>query len=207
MGMKSNHQEAERIYEYRLWSWANTRIVCHLIPGLLLCLTLLFYSITINAKNEISFADWKLQCEEPKDVTEDSCILTQEVSRISDGLPIFKFTVYYSREKQKPVAILILPLGILLPQGVLLEIKKNKPIHLAIRRCSFGGCRTRITLEGKLLKILKSGNTLRVTYYEQKLKPITLELSLMGFTAGLKALMINVSKEVHKSGSVSRQKE
>ena len=104
------------------------------------------------------------------------------------GQRVLQLAVGYPAESETAVAVLTLPLGVSLPPGIGLRIDDGPEQRLEIERCEQAGCRAYFAVEGELLASLKRGLTTYVTFHVPPRKPVTLEVSLRGFTAGFNAL-------------------
>ena len=85
--------------------------------------------------------------------------------------------------------LILLPLGILLPAGVTMQIDGGAAIPLEVERCEREGCRIERILEPDLLNRLKAGT--KATVFFQAVDPqgkrqrLGVPISLLGFTAAL----------------------
>ena len=92
-----------------------------------------------------------------------------------------------------PGMLIILPLGIWLPPGVVLKVDGGEEIPVRIERCERRGCQVELLLEPKVLTILKSGREANVLFqiYDENGEPkvVGVPFSLLGFTAALDEIM------------------
>lgn len=88
----------------------------------------------------------------------------------------------------KPALIMTLPLGISLPEGVGVKVDNGKQIEVPVQRCQRNGCIAGLLLKDKLLAAMKAGREADVTFYDARRRPITVPVSLKGFTAGYSSL-------------------
>jgi invasion protein IalB len=85
--------------------------------------------------------------------------------------------------------LVVLPLGILLPAGVTLQIDGGAEVPLQVDRCERPGCRVEMLLEPDLLNRLKAGS--QATVFFEAIDPqgerqrLGVPISLLGFTAAL----------------------
>lgn len=96
--------------------------------------------------------------------------------------------VTYPAGKPDPVVILTLPLGILLPPGIALTIDGGKARRYQVDRCLTSGCKAAFVLDPELLVRFKAGIRADVTIQDGNRAPVTLPVSLVGFTAALRSL-------------------
>lgn len=90
--------------------------------------------------------------------------------------------------EKKPILMLTFPLGILLNQGVTLQIDSGKTQKHMFELCTAEGCHIGIPLNKSLLGKMKKGSTAKIKIYDAQLNPIKLPLSLKGFTMGYSTL-------------------
>jgi invasion protein IalB len=85
--------------------------------------------------------------------------------------------------------LIIVPLGVLLPAGVTLQIDSGAEMPLVVDRCERQGCRIEMLLEPELLTRLKSGTQAKVFFEafdpQGERRRLGIPLSLLGFTAAL----------------------
>ena len=85
--------------------------------------------------------------------------------------------------------LILLPLGILLPAGVTMQIDGGAELPHQVERCERQGCRIERVLEPDLLNRLKAGT--KATVFFQAVDPqgerqrLGVPISLLGFTAAL----------------------
>lgn len=139
-------------------------------------------------KNGQNFQDWGVRCEKPKNAPKETCFIFQNHVTKKDHKPVLRIAVGYIPSKDQPVAIITMPLGISLPPGVQIKVDDNEPVHVPVERCEPQGCRAGVILGDKLLGQFKAGTTAKITFDDGARHPITVPVSLKGFTAGLASL-------------------
>lgn len=98
-------------------------------------------------------------------------------------------TVQIGNFQQRYIANFILPLGVLLRQGVALEIDGFKfSNRIPYTFCNSGGCSASAELDGKMLGLLKKGKTLTARVVNPNGKEVAIPVSLKGFTPAFNAL-------------------
>lgn len=85
-------------------------------------------------------------------------------------------------------ALIHLPYGLYLPEGVQFGIDAGKPQSLPVQTCDAGGCYAAAVLGAKDLKAMRSGKNLAVTFANLEKRKITVEMPLAGFDAAFKKL-------------------
>ncbi len=134
-----------------------------------------------------SFDDWTVRCE--KHHGQKSCFIYQNLVLQGAGSRLLHIAVgYLPGEKQVPVILVSMPLGISLPPGASIRIDDNEPIRFQIERCEPQGCRGGFKLSKEMLKMFNQGKTATVIFHDGRRKAIEVPLSLKGFSEGLKSL-------------------
>lgn len=144
------------------------------------------------------YGDWRLECRSVKD-GKKVCnlfqrIVAEEKENKKKHMMLEAKAGIFSEEgkdgKVKSVTrlLLITPLGTLLPAQLTLKLDEEKQVSLPFLVCAPEGCLADFVFEGALLEKIKKGKKLLVAYKRMNSKPITVGVSLNGFSAGLKAL-------------------
>ena len=123
------------------------------------------------------------------------CQISQTLIDKDSDQPMMKIAVGYVPDKDQPVAVITLPLGIFLPPGIELQIDgKGKVGRLPINTCLPSGCQAGVQLDEEFVGRMKQGNQMTVTFGNPQGKGVAAPVSLKGFTAGL------ASVEADKAG-------
>lgn len=145
-----------------------------------------------KSPTEKTFQDWTLVCQKPEGADKDVCVLVQQLVRKEkegEGQQrVMLVEVGYPPKGDQSLIIFTLPLGISLPQGVSLQVDEGEAKRFPIELCLRDGCRAVLPLGDELASSFKSGTQGKVTFQDPNRNPITLPVSLKGFTAGYKAL-------------------
>ena len=136
-----------------------------------------------------AYQDWVTRCEPiGEDESAKQCFIVQNLVLKEKNQRVMLIAVAYPPEQPDPVAVLTLPLGISLPPGVRLRVDDGEVHRLAVDRCLATGCKAGFILSGQLLQAFKAGLKAEVTIHDGGRQPITLPVSLRGFTAALRSL-------------------
>lgn len=159
-------------------------------PRLLAALCALPVVLTAQAqvKDGESFDNWTVRCEDSKDAQARQCFIFQNLVTREGAQRVLHVAIGYLPDRPEPIALVTLPLGISLPPGASIQVDDGEPTRFPVERCEPNGCRAGLRLESPLLDAMKTGQELRVTFQDGSRKPVTVPLSLQGFTAGLRAL-------------------
>jgi len=140
---------------------------------------------------EREFQDWVLRCGRSEQGPE-VCEMQQQTTD-SEGRTIMAVAVGTVPGTPDVGLLIILPLGILLPSGVSLQIDDGAEVPLEVERCERQGCRIERLVEPQLLNRLKAGREAKVFFEaydpEGELQRLGVPISLLGFTAALSEIM------------------
>lgn len=140
------------------------------------------------ALTDRQFKDWMVRCGRPDEQGPEVCEMQQQQIDNEDR------TVMAVAVGQVPGTsdlglLILLPLGILLPAGVTMQIDGGAEIPLQVERCERQGCRIERILEPALLNQLKAGQQAKVFFEaydpEGQRQRLGVPISLLGFTAAL----------------------
>ena len=134
------------------------------------------------------FDDWRRQCDPPVPGKPESCFIFQKIVSKDSGQNLLAIAFGYYGEKQVPAAIVTVPLGVFLPAGLKLEVPGAKPITIGVETCTQQGCRGGSALTDDDLAALKKGTQATFTMEDQHRRPLTLPISLKGFSKGFASL-------------------
>jgi invasion protein IalB len=134
------------------------------------------------------FQDWAVRCGQPAEGGPQACEMVQQ-RQDEQGQTVLAIAVGNIPNAPDPGMLIILPLGIWLPPGVILRVDNGEEVPARIERCERRGCQVELLLESKVLTLLKSGreaNVLFQIYDEQgQTRLVGVPFSLLGFTAAL----------------------
>jgi invasion protein IalB len=130
------------------------------------------------------FQDWALRCPE-----KPGCFLDQRVFvKGQEQSPVLQAAFQLRGKRPQVIGMLRVPLGVLLPPGLELDIDGAKALRIAYSHCRTEGCIALFELTRDLRRRLERGREARVAFQTVEGKRSELPLSLMGITDGLKAL-------------------
>lgn len=137
---------------------------------------------------ERQIQDWMVRCGRPEGQEQEVCEMQQQQVD-SDDRTVMAVAVGRVPGTSDVGLLILLPLGILLPAGVTMQIDGGAEIPLQVERCERQGCRIEHLVETELLNRLKAG-TKATVYFEAvdpqgKRQRLGVPISLLGFTAAL----------------------
>ena len=137
---------------------------------------------------ERQIQDWMVRCGRPEGQEQEVCEMQQQQVD-SEDRTVMAVAVGRVPCTSNVGLLILLPLGILLPAGVTMQIDGGAAIPLEVERCEREGCRIERILEPDLLNRLKAGT--KATVFFQAVDPqgkrqrLGVPISLLGFTAAL----------------------
>lgn len=134
-----------------------------------------------------TFGDWTLACGNDP-ANNKVCQLAQQAVDTQSNRPVVRLALTYRPGQQTPTLLMVAPLGVLLPKQVQVQIDAGKTATLPFVTCTPGGCQTMVELNADTVQQMKGGTKFNITFFLPNEKPVTVPMSLSGFTAGMDAL-------------------
>lgn len=135
------------------------------------------------------FDNWTVRCEESTaEEQTGQCFIFQNLILREGGQRVMHIAVGFLPERETPVALFTLPLGISLPPGGRVQVGPGDPVLFQIERCEPDGCRAGLILRDELFRRFRDNDTAEVTIFDGGRNPLTVSISLSGFAAGIDAL-------------------
>ncbi len=135
-----------------------------------------------------SYGAWSIVCDKPAGAASEQCALMQNV--VAEDRPEVGLSVVVLKTADRKAKILrvLAPLGVLLPNGLGLNVD-NKDIGRAyFVRCFSDGCYAEVVLEDELLKTFRAGATATFIVFQSPEEGIGIPVDLKGFADGYSAL-------------------
>ncbi len=131
---------------------------------------------------------WSIVCDQPAGASSEQCALMQNV--VDDARPEVGLSVVVLKtaDKQARVLRVLAPLGVLLPNGLGLNVDGKDIGRAYFVRCFADGCYAEVILEETLLKTLQNGATATFIVFQTPEEGIGIPVDLTGFTDGFSAL-------------------
>jgi invasion protein IalB len=131
---------------------------------------------------------WSIVCDKPAGASAEQCALMQNV--IADDRPEVGLSVVILKTADRKAKILrvLAPLGVLLPNGLGLNIDGKDIGRAYFVRCFSDGCYAEVVLEDALLKTLRAGKQATFIVFQSPEEGIGIPVDLTGFGEGYDAL-------------------
>ncbi|WP_446737569.1 invasion associated locus B family protein [Rhizobium sp. CFBP 8762] len=135
-----------------------------------------------------SHGAWSIVCDQPAGASAEQCALMQNV--IAEDRPEVGLSVVVLKTADRKAKILrvLAPLGVLLPNGLGLNVDGKDIGRAYFVRCFADGCYAEVVLEDELLKTFRSGASATFIVFQTPEEGIGIPVDLKGFGAGYDAL-------------------
>ena len=131
---------------------------------------------------------WSIICDTPAGATAEQCVMMQNV--VAEDRPEIGLSVVVLRTADNKAEILrvLAPLGVLLPNGLGLNIDGKDIGRAYFVRCFADGCYAEVILEKQLMDSLKNGKSATFIVFQTPEEGIGIPVDLSGFGEGFAAL-------------------
>ncbi|MEY9198161.1 invasion protein IalB [Sinorhizobium fredii] len=131
---------------------------------------------------------WSIVCDQPAGASAEQCALMQNV--IAEDRPEVGLSVVVLKTADRKAKILrvLAPLGVLLPNGLGLNVDGKDIGRAYFVRCFSDGCYAEVVLEDELLKTMRAGGTATFIVFQSPEEGIGIPVDLKGFGEGYDAL-------------------
>lgn len=131
---------------------------------------------------------WSIICDVPAGATGEQCVLMQNV--VAEDRPEVGLSVVVLKTADNKAEILrvLAPLGVLLPNGLGLNVDGKDIGRAYFVRCFQDGCYAEVILEDQLLDTFKSGTAATFIVFQTPEEGIGIPVDLSGFSEGFDAL-------------------
>ncbi|WP_238719703.1 invasion associated locus B family protein [Nitratireductor alexandrii] len=131
---------------------------------------------------------WSIICDVPAGATGEQCVLMQNV--VAEDRPEVGLSVVVLKTADNKAEILrvLAPLGVLLPNGLGLNVDGEDIGRAYFVRCFQDGCYAEVILEDQLLDTFKSGTAATFIVFQTPEEGIGIPVDLTGFSEGFEAL-------------------
>ncbi len=131
---------------------------------------------------------WNIVCDTPAGAQNEQCVLMQNVvaeDREELGLSVI---VLKTADGKAEILRVLAPLGVLLPNGLGLNVDGKDIGRAYFVRCFADGCYAEVILEDPLLSTLKAGKNATFIVFQTPEEGIGIPVDLTGFGEGYAAL-------------------
>lgn len=131
---------------------------------------------------------WSIICDTPAGAATEQCVMMQNV--VAEDRPEIGLSVVVLRTADNKAEILrvLAPLGVLLPNGLGLNVDGKDIGRAYFVRCFADGCYAEVILEKPLMETLKTGKSATFIVFQTPEEGIGIPVDLNGFGDGFEAL-------------------
>jgi invasion protein IalB len=135
-----------------------------------------------------SHGAWSIVCDTPAGAASEQCAMMQNV--IAEDQPEVGLSVVVLRtaDNQAEILRVLAPLGVLLPNGLGLNVDGRDIGRAYFVRCFQDGCYAEVILEDQLVETLRTGQSATFIVFQTPEQGIGIPVDLAGFAEGFEAL-------------------
>lgn len=131
---------------------------------------------------------WAVNCSSASTSTDLQCQVSQNLTEAKTGQRVLTVTVRRDNGNGGLAMLLALPHGLFLPSGASYQVDQGQKTTIAIQTSDQNGAYAATPLTPELIKTMKSGTNLNIGMESVTRKPVTIPVSLAGFTAAIDKL-------------------
>ena len=130
------------------------------------------------------YGDWQMSCDTPPGASFEQCAIIQNV--MAEDQPNVGLSVIVLRTADREARLLrvLAPLGVLLPNGLGLNVDGKDMGRVAFVRCLPNGCIAEVVMDDELVKKLRTGKAATFIIFQTPEEGVGFPMSLKGFSEG-----------------------
>ena len=134
------------------------------------------------------YGDWQMSCDTPPGASFEQCAIIQNV--LAEDQPNVGLSVIVLRTADREARLLrvLAPLGVLLPNGLGLNVDGTDLGRVAFVRCLPNGCIAEVELDDEIINVLSEGTDAIFVVFKTPEEGVGIPVSLDGFSEGFAAL-------------------
>ena len=130
------------------------------------------------------YGDWQMSCDTPPGASFEQCAIIQNVTAEDQPNVGLSVIVLKTADRQARLLRVLAPLGVLLPNGLGLNIDGTDIGRVAFVRCLPNGCVAEVVLDDTLIQKLSTGQNAIFVVFKTPEEGIGIPVSLNGFKDG-----------------------
>ena len=134
------------------------------------------------------FGDWQMSCDTPPGASFEQCAIIQNVMAENQPNVGLSVIVLKTADQQARLLRVLAPLGVLLPNGLGLNVDGKDMGRVAFVRCLPNGCVAEVVLDDKMVETLSTGTDAIFVVFKTPEEGIGIPVSLNGFKDGFAQL-------------------
>jgi len=149
---------------------------------------------------------WLKICNTDPEAKKEVCIITQEL-RTDSGQLLASVAIRETPGEARKTLIASIPVGMLLRQGVQLQVDGGEPTKAEYTLCFPNACYAELNIDTGFINSLKAGGKLQLTTYNQQGRQVRFDLTLIGFTAAYEGPGLNPQELQAKNEELQQELE
>ena len=134
------------------------------------------------------YGDWQMSCDTPPGASSQQCAIIQNVTAEDQPNVGLSVIVLKTADQKAKLLRVLAPLGVLLPNGLGLNIDGKDMGRVAFVRCLPNGCVAEVAMDDTLIKSLSTGKSAIFVVFKTPEEGIGIPVSLKGFGDGFAQL-------------------
>ena len=134
------------------------------------------------------FGDWQMSCDTPPGASFEQCAIIQNVMAENQPNVGLSVIVLKTADQQARLLRVLAPLGVLLPNGLGLNVDGKDMGRVAFVHCLPNGCVAEVVLDDKMVETLSTGTDAIFVVFKTPEEGIGIPVSLNGFKDGFAQL-------------------
>ena len=135
-----------------------------------------------------TFGDWQESCDTPPGASSQQCAIIQNVTAEDQPNVGLSVIVLKTADKKANLLRVLAPLGVLLPNGLGLNVDGKDMGRVAFVRCLPNGCVAEVAMDAALIDTLSKGTSAIFVVFKTPEEGIGIPVSLKGFADGVAKL-------------------
>jgi invasion protein IalB len=134
------------------------------------------------------YGDWQMSCDTPPGASFQQCAIIQNVTAEDQPNVGLSVIVLKTADQKARLLRVLAPLGVLLPNGLGLNVDGKDMGRVAFVRCLPNGCVAEVAMDDALIKTLSTGKSAIFVVFKTPEEGIGIPVSLKGFGDGFAQL-------------------
>ena len=134
------------------------------------------------------YGDWQMSCDTPPGASFEQCAIIQNVMAEDEPNVGLSVIVLRTADREARMLRVLAPLGVLLPNGLGLNVDGQDMGRVAFVRCLPNGCIAEVILDDSLIQTLSEGEEAIFVVFKTPEEGIGIPVSLNGFDEGFAQL-------------------
>ena len=130
------------------------------------------------------YGDWQMSCDTPPGASSEQCAIIQNVTAENQPNVGLSVIVLKTADGEARLLRVLAPLGVLLPNGLGLNVDGEDMGRVAFVRCLPNGCIAEVLLDDDLIATLSEGSNAIFVVFRTPEEGIGIPVSLEGFQEG-----------------------